>query len=355
MKLPLFFGEPNKDAFPIENWVARVDNLQHSFGWTDSVTASHSYNSLRDKALSCADFLRMNNFNINDWRILRKYLLEQFGSFHADNQNVVNLAMTQKANEPANVFGHRVGVTVGRYFECIPEMNHTMNEKVRKYIDISCQGERPVTTAENRAKMLEPALALSLDWIVNAAAEELRKAERQHLMETIQTNVFLNGLDKDIRSATKLQGVTTIYGAILAATKVENSIKNMTKQLNHMDVKHEMPNADDSDEANVNFTSRPFNRSRRPPTSSHSGYRKPLNVECWYCHKKNHTQRTCRLRISRGAAMVSKPRTVLEINEDYLGYQDGEPDEVEEEDNSQPGEATATTTEPAQTNSVHLN
>jgi len=83
--------------------------------------------------------------------------------------------------------------------------------------------------------------------------------------------------------------------------------------------------------------------------------------KCWYCHHKCHVQLHRQKRLARGASLISKPRSVHEIQAEDLAFQEVDEDnpideqleednDVDEDDNADEDEEDDT-----QVNLFHLN
>ena len=336
LKLPLYYADPTKDAFPIENWIRRVENLQKSYNWTDAITASHAGNALRDRAITFLDYLEGIGVDINLWPNLKANLLKRFGTTDPDQTLLTNLHLIQKHGESAMFFGYRVGQVVDKLFQTFLEDV----SDVQSIID-SATALVPYTATQKDTLEKDKELNSNLGMNFNLCVTGGKKSERVRNKEKLKSIIFLNGLRKEIRKDTKLRKMELIDDLITIATEVEKAqdLFSDNKGLAINEVEQQEVNA---------FGKKPYPKNKV--------FKRKTPLECWYCHKKNHTQKNCRLRLARGASMVSKPRSVQEIQVDYMSYQDeGEYDTSEDEepqDNKTEGEHEGYE---AAANSIYLN
>ncbi len=123
---------------------------------------------------------------------------------------------------------------------------------------------------------------------------------------------------------TKLKKTISLHEAVTAAIEAEKAHADPSDR--HIQAVEE----GDTNYINRRRNHRPGGHSTGPSLSQASNYKKRVVSECWYCHKKGHLQLHCRLRLGRGAAVVTKPHTVQEIQLDRAAYQLGPEDEEEE-------------------------
>src|SRR5512132_4671461 len=80
-RLPLFFGS-EKDVFTAKQWAERIQRARTSVDpeWTDAITMSAVFNSLRGEALAWFDGYR-NEFrdNTDMWANFRQEFIKAFG------------------------------------------------------------------------------------------------------------------------------------------------------------------------------------------------------------------------------------------------------------------------------------
>lgn len=332
-KIPLWFGDPSKDSLSAEHWVRRMDNLKRTQSWTDEQTAGHAYNAFRGKALGFIEYIEKAKVEHHLWSVLRQEFLTSFGSQVQDTSRTANLTLLQRSGEGCQFFAFRVQQVINEFALTIPE-----NDPPIKHEDFSG------LPAKLREVVSDPAVQGEIALHVHTLAVKWFKEGIEHTLASIGRNVFLNGLLPSIRSTAKLQKTLTLKEAAEEAAQVERAVRGPTDKLNISQVHNESPEGSaplvsDTDaltrseatELFLNFMKKHFSKTskgRRPQASR----QRTAATECWYCHKKNHIQSACRLRIARGASMVTRPRTVHEIETDRMLYQDSDDSEESEVD-----------------------
>lgn len=316
MRIPLWFGN-DKDTFTAEHWIKRLETMRTSNNWTDTQTACHAQSALREKALMLVDYLDDQDKDSKDWNIFKKAFLDAFGNQTRDNSKILNLHLSQRPDEKANIFGWRVAATVREYFTSIenitPNTFQVESEPFPAILGIAVEQEPGLRT-----------------WVRDLLAEE-RKQQRRIFGASLGRNIFLNGLNLQLRLLTKYKDTQNMFDAVEAAVKVEKIAQGPTDKFStekNLNAVEEAQPSDDDTTPDVNY----IKRKRQPFQSKSTFTRRNGPMECWYCHKKNHMQINCRIRLSRGAQMVPRPRTVQEIQLDRMTYQ--ELDDSDEEDNT---------------------
>jgi hypothetical protein len=317
-KIPIWFGN-GKDLFTAEHWIKRLENAKVTNGWTDAQLVNHAHSALRDKALQFRDYLERENLGPNEWESFRAHFLQQFGSTTVDHSKATNLSVTQKTDEKVTMFAWRVSTVVDEFFSSVPQGTLDTSDPV--ITSLPDQILAHLDTVEARSLVTEWGKAVAKYVHINFS---------KGVNSSLARAVFLNGIHPNIRAITKLKETTTLHEAVMAAMKAEKAYAGPTDRSVNA-IKEAFPEADTEDEEKeVHFVQK--RRSGKPTT----GFRRKTNAECWYCHKKNHIQLNCRLRLSRGAALVQKPRTVQEIQIDRIAYQlgpDEDPESKEASDN----------------------
>jgi hypothetical protein len=117
--------------------------------------------------------------------------------------------------------------------------------------------------------------------------------------------VFLNGLHPQIRMHAKLKDMVNLHDAVIAAMKVEKANNGPSEKVIQVVSDHPVQDMDDK-EREANFVNKRKVRARVPSVPM-ANFRKKVNIECWYCHKKGHMQINCRLRLGRGLLWCCNP------------------------------------------------
>ena len=324
-KIPIWMGN-GKDQFTAEHWIKRLENAKASNGWTDLQTVNFAHSALRDKALMFRDYLEDERLNPNDWQSFRTNFLQQFGSTTVDHSKATNLALTQKADERPNMFGWRVNLMVSEFFSSVPQATLDLSDPSFDILPDEILSAVPSAEAQD----------LFRQW-VRQVATRLHDSIIKGVSSSLGRVVFLNGINHNIRMVTKLKRTVSLHEAVLAAMEAEKAHMGPSEKTIHA-IQEEVETGVEDAEKDVNFVNR--RRVNRPNSTPAIAYRKKINTECWYCHKKGHIQLNCRLRLGRGAAMVKQPRTVQEIQLDRIAYQMDDEEDEEEGHNSETEEAT---------------
>lgn len=340
-KIPIWMGN-GKDQFTAEHWIKRLENAKASNNWTDHQTVNFAHSALRDKALQFRDYLESERLNPNDWSSFRGHFLQHFGSTTVDHSKATNLVLTQKTDEKVNLFGWRVNTMVTEFFSSVPQNVLDMAEPAFNVLPDEIRSAVPEQVVRDLILSYVRQVGISLhDNIVKGISSSLGRV------------VFLNGLNPHIRMHIKLKDTVNLNEAVLAAMKAEKASNGPSEKV--IQTLHEQTPGDPLEkDRELNFINKRKPRPRMPGTPI-ANFRKKVNMECWYCHKKGHMQINCRLRLGRGAAMVMQPRTVQEIQYDRMAYQLTEEDDEQEEEADETTEIEEVSTDVAALSLNHLN
>ena len=323
MKIPLWFGN-SKDTFSAEHWIKRLETSRATNGWSEVQTVGHAHAALREKALLFRDYLENEKLGSDSWDTFKERFLEHFGSQVRDTSKITNLSLTQNSGERANYFGWRVSSAVQDFFTSVPVSRiNTADPKFDSVPQGISQKFDTDEIAHHRSYLVALVSAFHEDWM-------------QSVSSSLGRVIFLNGLSSNIQMITKLKHSTSLDHAVQAAMKAEKaamgpSNRQVDKSLNQVAERSEEEDEDRDPEVSY-VQKRRYPRARTNQGQSGGTFRKKGSVECWYCHKRNHMQLNCKLRLSRGAAMVNKPRTVQDIQHDRMAYQIEESEESDSDD-----------------------
>lgn len=319
-KIPIWMGN-GKDQFTAEHWIKRLENAKASYGWTDLQTVNNAHSALRDKALMFRDYLEGEGLNPDDWQSFRKHFLLQFGSAAVDYSKITNLSLSQKTDERCNAFGWRVHAMVNEFFTSVPL--NTLDLTEPRFNTLPDQIVAACPDAGVRSLILA---------YVQQVATALHDQTRRSYSSSLGRVIFLNGLHTNIRMVTKLKNTVSLHEEVTAAMEAEKAHAGPSDRHVQAVEEGDTSAAEDPDVNYINRkkTYRPKGQSFGSASSQASNYKKKVISECWYCHKKGHLQLHCRLRLGRGAAVVTKPRTVQEVQLDWAAYQLGPDDEEDE-------------------------
>lgn len=330
LKIPHFYADKDHDTVKVEYWVDRIDRLKSTHGWSSLQTANNAINSLRGEALHLIVHLQeVNPTTLDEWHLFRKELLESYGSSARDTSCITNLSLTQKKGEPVVKFTHRVTIALREFYQSVFGTDiHSVVSMTRIYTE-QVQQQNPRCLPYLRT----PDHLEQLQLAANLAAADANARTKDGMGMTI----FINGLLPDIQITVKNAKPTSYLQAIREARDVERNLAGPSKHT----IALETPAPSKTAVNNIRrggFRGRSSQRGGRSSASSYStrstgnataSRNSNMNpsTDCWYCHNKGHLQINCRKRISRGAALVKRPRSVQEIEMDTYAFQEDYDDE----------------------------
>ncbi len=322
-KIPHFFGQKEHDTVLVEYWVERIDRLQDTHKWTDQQTANNAYNSLRGHAIQMGPYLQQTEPDtLYDWKLFRAAMLRSYGTSAKDTSSIANLNIQQEKDETVNRFAHRVAICLKEFFQAAKtpltsiEMDIVKNDR---RIKAEPARFREVFTESNDEVLI----------IIQATAEKTAVQIKNY----ISMCVFINGLRPDLRLLVKQTKPDSLAGAVSEAITAEKNLQGPASQTLALQVP-------ESSTTQVSAIRSSYGRGRGNYRSRGRGFSgrgrtgpsMTSSMECWYCQAKGHAQIDCRKRISRGAALVKRPRTVQEIEMDCYAYQDSDIPHEESDD-----------------------
>jgi len=250
-----------------------------------------------------------------------------------DTSRITNLNITQHVGEKVQVFAYRVSMTVEEFYSSLLEAK---DDAELTELDTIPTGINTLGPPADPAPVLAALRAYA-----ERVAQHFNKGANKMAFQGICKSLFINGLLPSLRSNAKLLKTDTFQEAIKAALTAERAVQGPLDRTTSTD-------------KNVSFIKKRSFKPNYKPGGTSAPPSKRIS-ECWYCHYKGHVQLHCQKRLSRGASLVSKPRSVHEIQAEDLAYQDvDDTDPIEdqsEEDDDEDGDDESDT----QVNSVHLN
>ncbi|MGI9161330.1 MAG: hypothetical protein ACR2JI_00195 [Mycobacterium sp.] len=336
-RIPLWFADKSKDTLSAEHWLRRVDTLRTTQGWSSIQTAGNAQQAFRGEAMVFLDYLIDHGIDITDWAVMRNEFLSYFGFKAHDTSRLTNLSVRQKAGEQATSFGFRVNATLREFAQSKPD--RAPNSLDSRFQSVPANWV-PFFRPEASAEEFKQLMVQQCYELATVFYEEGTRHYNDHLGRTI----YLNGLLPSLQVLAKLQPSDTLKEAVEETKIVEKSVNGPLQR--HGEITAVLPDgSDDEDEEDpedpqVNAAGRFSKRYPKRQTRGNKGYSpssRPTknygSMECWYCHKKNHMQNACRLRITRGASMVPRPRSVQEIELDRMTYQEMPEEEDDDPEN----------------------
>ncbi len=330
VKLPHFFAQAEKDSMRVEQWVARVERLRNTHGWTSLQTVGHAINALRGEAIDQLEYFAYEDERAQtDWAIFKEHLLLQYGTGLKDTSSVANLQISQGPHETVAGFNARIMAVMNEFLMMAPSDLGRFANFQTFLDDRHATGDGPLmahaaASAENQA--------IGLRYIQWSTQYNYNRVKNYLCM-----TLFINGLRANLQPYVKQARPTTWKQAIMEAHRAQKIVKGPeTKTLSL-----EQPGK----AASINATYRGRGGRGRGSGPSRGGAsargrggsRNPSPSQytdriCYYCNIKGHVQAKCRKRIARNAKGVSAPRSVNEIAEEDLLYQDEDLGEDSQQD-----------------------
>jgi hypothetical protein len=310
-KIPLFFGDPAKDAFTPETWLNRLEQARAIGAWDAPNTAIYMNMAFRDNAIRWRDGLKDMGIDTDDWAALRAAFLRFYAPSATIRSCVANLDLKQGASETARDFGPRVARVV-----------HDIRQSAQAYVFPAA------------ANLFAPAiqvaavLALGLDER-QAAHRALVTIGEQRVADLISTHIFVAGLKPYLRDKCVTRQFNSYYEAYTHATQLEHNLADPRKAT-HVSTIDQNPADPDSDpeiaEMELQLDALRMRKNKKQPGrrgstprrgtnrggSTSSGSRDYSLYKCHFCHIPGHLQQVCRKRLASGAPMVAQPTNGLQ-------------------------------------------
>lgn len=292
-KLPVWFGDPAKDAFRPEDWWRRFELAAAAAGWNWQQIQAYFDQALRGPAIKWYRYVTRANppANIND---IKRLFLNDYGRTATARTSVAQLKVTQKPGEKVRDYNANV--------------QQAMDE-----IELSVD-PMPVPALD------QIFVGLPNDVVIPDARLDYMRGQYtriatlgyQRLYNTLFRNIFIDGLLTPIREEVIRRNPPTMDEAYEFAKQAERDLDLKSSLSSHTP---SQPLADVHA-----FTRRPA----RPPGggSAPSNATRPKigapspNVTCYYCNKRGHVQKDCFKRQREKGAYKPGPRTsVKEVEE----------------------------------------
>lgn len=296
-KLPVWFGDPTKDAFRPEDWWRRFELAAVAANWNWGQIQAYFDQALRGPAILWYRYAIRQDppANIND---IKHMFLEDYGRTATARTSVAQLRITQKQNEKVRDYMARVQQAMDEIELSVPALPVPTIDQIFP--------DRP-------AVFDPPAGAVALAYF-QAQFARMTTLGYQRLYNPLFRNIFIDGLQPAIRDEVIRHNPPTLREAFTFAKQAERDF----------DLKSSLATAAiTSQEETVNaFIRRPTknNSGNSAPNTNVPNRTRPNtnnpNVTCHYCEKKGHIQRDCFKRQREKGAYKQPPRrSVRELEE----------------------------------------
>jgi hypothetical protein len=219
-KLPIWFGEPSKDAFRAEDWWARFEGAAAAAGWNWEQTSHYFMQALRGPALKWWTLVQ-KNYPPDDVDDLGRIFLQDYGQTAAARPSITHLRIVQKPTQLVRDYASDVQAAVDTLELSVPAM--------------------PVIPYPDLLRNYPDGVAA----IGVAHVQWLRGEINRHVMsgynrfkQPIIRNFFIDGLLPHIRQEVIRQNPNTLVGAINAARQAEKNAalqQNLSKANNQIE------------------------------------------------------------------------------------------------------------------------
>ena len=222
LRVPLFYGDPEKDYFSVETWTSRVQRNLDAARWDDETTMSNVFNSLRGRALSWHMVMAAREIpNFEIWTTYKPLFIEAFSPAKT-SKAVIGIfnGLVQQPRESVIDFFNRVGKASDDLTSLRPQLpNPAAADWTAAFQAIATWGD------VGAAAKLEQ-------------AQNFMRMGAKLDVEHVATQLFIAGLSKHIRDPFLAQaparGYDSLWRACQAALEVEKNTRDqaqLVKQL----------------------------------------------------------------------------------------------------------------------------
>lgn len=225
LRVPLFYGDPEKDYFSVETWTTRVSTNKDSANWNDEVTMANVFNALRGRALSWHMVMAARNIpNFEVWATYKALFIEAFSPAKT-SKAVIGIfnGLTQQPKETVIDFFNRVGKASDDITSLRPALPAPVAANWTAEFQ-ALDGFGDLTDAERAAQ-----------------AQTFMRIGARLDVEHVATQLFIAGLRPSLRDQFLAQapaaGYDSLWRACQAALEVEKNMRDQTtlmKQLQPM-------------------------------------------------------------------------------------------------------------------------
>jgi hypothetical protein len=304
-KIPLFFGEPAKDAFTAETWLDRLESARIIGAWDDPNTAIYMNMAFRDSAIKWRDGLKEMGIDTNNWAQLRAAFLRFYAPGATIRSCVANLDLKQGASESVRDFGPRVSRVI-----------HDIRQSAPAYVFPA-----PANLFAVAIAALPEVIAIPIP-DRQAAHRAIVTVGEQRLADLVCIHIFVAGLKPYIRDKCVTRQFASYYEAYTHATQLEHNLADPRKTHHVSSLDQELPEQDSDPEIaemELQLDALRLRKNKKQPGrrggpqkggTQRGGSSAPKRdysmYKCHYCHIQGHLQQVCRKRLAAGAPMVNQ-------------------------------------------------
>ena len=304
-KLPAFNGD-GTDALTPEQWIARIEKVRVTTGWTDEQTMSFMYTSLRGVALTWYEGLSRNGI-ADTYAAFRPAFLACFAPMQTARSAVVTLHdVKQGATELVVAFHSRVLKVLNDLEAILPPASRT-----------------PATRVYPAAILAVPQFVALADNVKDAHLATMVNLGVTIAVNHIGIQMFVAGLKSSIRDKMMENMPNDLYGALQRAldlekihcppsSRISSSVNEISNDMDESEVDGEIEAIQRRlaglQNRRSQFRSQGQNqKSRGKP----SGNKKTIICRC--CEKIGHMQEACYTRINKRLPCVDQNGVPLRV------------------------------------------
>lgn len=319
-KLPVWFGNKEKDTFLPMQWVQRVERARAATGWNDEQTMSFVVGALRGAALEWYDTLTRCGVNNMIWDEVRTQFLISYDPARTARTAVVNIFdVKQEAHETICDYHTKVCKAIDDIEALLPAAARTPNAN-----------DYPEALRTNAAFA-----ALNAD-LKQRGAQNFQNRGLTNAFNHVGLQIFVANMKPNIRSELMKTMPATLFEAYQAALTLERVFTEPKKPSNFVSVQaiSTEETMDDLEVQMAAIQTRMYNASRgqfrgrggrggfrgsrggrggaqqQPQQQPHQQQQQQSGTgdynKCRYCKQFGHIQKFCQARLRANAPMVDK-------------------------------------------------
>jgi len=310
-KIPLWFGETNKDAFTAHTWVDRLDQAAVLGNWDAQRTAIYMNMAFRDSAIKWRDGIKQMGVDIDNYQTLRTAFLRFYAPGATIRSCVANLDLKQGANETARDYGPRVAKIIQDIHRLAPPYAPPADNLLFGAA-VSILPEVVALPAAGR----------------QAAHTAIVQIGEKRITDLISIHIFIAGLKVYLRDKCVTRVFNSYYEAYQFACTLEHNMSDPRKTAHVTEVSKSADSTEGSDpsvdeiELEINKLQLKLKNRRnklggsshkaKSSTSSGAAQRDYSAYKCRYCQALGHIQSNCRKRAAAGAPLVDARGTPMQ-------------------------------------------
>ena len=283
--LPLFYGVKGKDVITAHQLIDRIDRAGQVGGWDDARKCLELNLILREEGLlwwQALDDEPIDDIEHN-WPELKKAFIKAYAPKYTPKATCnIFVELQQRSGESVQSYYLRVHDGFKRMCDNMPP-------------DLATTVTAPLLAV---AAVVDPGLTEAQALVYKT--EGIRQLEKYFLRQ-----LLVAGMKEEIRTKVMEAGLNTINETMNLARETETIITDRKKS-SHVAAVQDDQN-EDQDEGDVNAIrgkDGKFRKGPYKPNQNGSGEKKQFQGNCRYCKKWGHSQKICRDRKEKGAALV---------------------------------------------------